>query len=191
MDYVGGLITIFLVIIALHLITEIRINYKNIRDEKRKAYLDVLQVMTKNELYHKFNDQEGNKNFSQWITTYLTMKGYKDIKNVGDNGDNTIDLTAINPFGQETYIVCKLGNPDNWDRKISLSLLKELVGTMVANSIKNGLVITMEKLDEKVLDYIAKIKINGYNLKYIDGDTILKDLSDFRPVELKKLIHPI
>ncbi|NLP43440.1 MAG: restriction endonuclease [Peptococcaceae bacterium] len=191
MDYLGALIIIFLVIVALHLLTEIKINYKNIKEEKRNAYLDVLQVMTKDELYQKFDEQKDHTAICQWITVYLTMKGYKNIINAANDGDNSIDLTAIDPFGQKTYILCKLGNPQYWNKKINLSLLKELVGTMVAYSAKYGLVITMAELDEKALEYIVKIKENGYHLKYIDGNTILKDLASFRPKELKRIIHSI
>jgi len=192
MDYLSGIITVFLAIVALHLLTEILIKYKNIRDEKRNAYLVVLKYMTKCELYQRFNGQEEHSNFSQWLTTYLTMKEYTNIKYAINNGDNnTIDLIAINPYGQETYIMCKLESPGNSNNKTSLSLLKELVGNMVANSIKYGLFITMCQLDGNVLDYIAKVKVNGYNLKYIDAEEILKDLSDFRPKELQKLIQPI
>lgn len=186
MSYLLSLITIIISILAIHLLTEILMNFKKLRDEKRLAYLDVLKVMTKQECLKKFEDNPNS--FVNWISTYLLIKGYKNIKQIPAQEDNGVDLTAINAFGQETYILCKLDKSGQWDNKIATSSIKELIGTLVGNSVKCGLVITMADIDEKSREYLTKVNNAGFNVKYIDGNVILEDLYHLRPSELRKLI---
>ena len=63
-----------------------------------------------------------------------------------------------------------------------------MIGTMLVEQIKYGLIIAMAELDINAEEYLKMVNKQGYHLKYIDSKSILNDLSPIRQKQLDHLI---
>lgn len=155
---------------------------------ERQQQIEVLKVFTKNELFKNVTEQPDN--FKEWITTFLQMKGYKDIKVIAL--ENEHDITAIDRNGQKTFIDCKLWKEENWDKNTKEKDVKRLVGEMVASEgCRNGLIITSANIEPEAKEYIRKVGEKGFKLNCIDGDSLVETLYDLRSVRLKGLVTAV
>lgn len=186
MDYLFGLLTIVISILIIHILSEAYLNVNKTRKIKLDSKLNVLKVMTKDQCYQVF--QLDIKHFTQWITTFLTFKGYKDVRFITLYDSGITEYVATNPFGQNTYIVSNLKEIDNWDNPIGISFVKQMVGSLVERQCKYGLLITMSNLQSDAEKYINFMSNLGYQITVINCEIIMTDLSRIRAKELKTLL---
>jgi len=95
------------------------------------------------------------------------------------------------PKGDIVYVGCKLRNPQNWDHNVSKSETQKLVGSMVGDGVKNGLIITTASLNSDAKEYLMKLNGLGYSMQIIEGDTLVKELYNLRKKQLVPLFNSL
>ncbi|NLM21401.1 MAG: restriction endonuclease [Peptococcaceae bacterium] len=185
MNYVLGLITIMGSIFAVDKLY----TWYNKKFEKMKLELEVLKVVAKHECFGKFNSDPAQ--FISWIAQLLALMGLKVAEALPKQKDSGIDLTGQYKDGRIVYIKCNLGKPENWENPIDKSEAQRLVGAMVEDGVKNGLIITIPSLSDVVKNYLATVKQEGLTIKYMDGDDLVKELYKLRQNKLPEMLDKL
>ncbi len=110
--------------------------------------------------------------FEHWCEIFLEKEGYiiENIKN--KSGDGVVDI--ICKRGTETYYVeCKKHHKKTKTKLIiDTNTVNKLIGAMVKDEIKNGMIITTGILSKEAIQYI-KTMPKEYNLKLYDGTDLI------------------
>ncbi|KUO66099.1 MAG: hypothetical protein APF84_12315 [Gracilibacter sp. BRH_c7a] len=184
-----GLLTIIIFILIIHLGLDSYLKIKNKHKEDLKSTIDVLKVITKHECYEKFSGD--STEFEKWIAEFLTLKGYRNVLVSPKESDDGKDIIVQNKNGETVYVSCKLSDPQNWENNVSKSEIQKLVGSMVGDSIKAGLVITTAALNSEAKEYIMKLNGLGYRMQIIEGDVLVKELYNLRKKHLIPLYNSV
>ena len=182
-----GLLTIIIVVLVIHLGVDSYLKIKNSRQQELERTINVLKVVTKHECYEMFSSNPAE--FEKWIAEFLTLKGYKNAILVSKDNDDGKDIIVQNKKGQNVYVLCKLQNPNNWDSDIDRSEAQKLVGAMVGDGVKNGLILTTAALHADTKEYIMKLNGLGYSMQIIEGDALAKELYNLRKKQLIPLYN--
>lgn len=184
MNSILSLVILFLIIFLIDRI----FSWYKIRFEKVRTQLEVLKIVSKQECFGKFQDQA---QFEKWAAKLLALKGFKilEVFQPSKDKDQGKDMVVRNEFGQTAYVVCKLADPVNWDTPVDLAAAQKLIGSMVAGGVKNGLIVTTASIEENVKDYLNQVNTAGYQVKYLDGDALVRELYDLREVKLPELLQ--
>ena len=185
MNYVLGLIIIMGSIFAVDKLY----TWYNKKFERMKLELEVLKIVAKHECFGKFNNDPAQ--FIPWIAQLLELMGLKVAEALPKQKDSGVDLTGQYRDGKIVYIKCKLGKPENWDSPIDKSEAQRLVGAMVEDGVKNGLIITIPPLSDAVKNYFANVQQEGLTIKYMDGDDLVKELYDLRQTKLPEMLDKL
>ena len=120
--------------------------------------------------------------FCQWL--FQDNPEYKSVELTPPNNDGGVDLILTNANDEKIYVDCeKYDTHSNLDNEsevrgeffISRVICQKLVGAMVANNIKKGIIVTTGNISPNALEYIEKLKENsGLSLKIYTMDNILK-----------------
>ncbi len=122
--------------------------------------------------------------FCQWL--FHNNPEYKDIKLTPPSNDGGIDLILTNYDDEKIYVECKRydSNPtlasndeDNASDEFFIGrvICQKLVGAMMANNIKKGIILTTGSVSPNALEYIGKLEDNSdLSLKIYTMDNILK-----------------
>lgn len=120
--------------------------------------------------------------FCQWL--FQDNPEYKSAELTPPNNDCGVDLILTNANDEKIYVDCKKHDAhSNLDNKaegrkeflISRVICQKLVGAMVANNIKKGIIVTTGSISPNALEYIEKLKENsGLSLEIYTMDNILK-----------------
>ena len=189
MDSFMGLITIVIFIVIIHLGFDIYLKIKNSRKEEEVRKLDVLKIITKHECFSNFSDNPGE--FEKWISEFLTLKGYKNASITPKDNDDGKDLVVQNKKGEKVYVLCKLGDPGNWIKNVTMQDAQRFIGSMAGEGVKNGLVITTADISQDAKNYLIKLNGLGYKLQIIEGDALVKELYDLRKKHLTPSLNTI
>ncbi len=65
---------------------------------------------------------------------------------------------------------------------------QKLIGAMVGDGVKRGMIITSAGFTKEAKEYISRINERGYRIEMIDGDSLMSQLYDLREVKLKEMI---
>ncbi|WP_461207404.1 restriction endonuclease [Clostridium sp. DL1XJH146] len=110
--------------------------------------------------------------FEHWCEIFLEKEGYiiESIKNL--SGDGKVDI--ICKRGTETYYVeCKKHNKKSKSKLIiDTNTINKLLGSMVKDEIKNGMIITTGVISKSAIQYI-KTMPKEYNFKLYDGEDLI------------------
>ena len=184
-----GLLTIIIFVLVIHLGVDTYLKIKNKNKENLQSTLDVLKVITKHECYEKFSGD--STEYEKWIAEFLALKGYINVILVPKDNDDSKDIIVQNRKGQNVYVGCKLRNPQNWENNVSRSETQKLVGAMVADGVKNGLIITTAALNSDAKEYIMKLNGLGYSMQIIEGDALAQELYNLRKKQLVPLFNSL
>jgi len=193
MNIITAAIITVLIIFVLNFVFERYYKQKQLEQEDLRARLEVLKVVAKHECFGKYHAEPAG--FQVWVAKFLELKGYSEVKfgteklgkeklgtESGEQG-----LTAINLNGKNVYIHCKLVNPADWDKDVSKTDIKNMVGAMIEKDIHQGLIVTTGKLSPEAEDYLAMIEERDYFISYIDGAFLEEELYVLRSENLPEL----
>jgi len=120
--------------------------------------------------------------FCQWL--FQNSPEYKNVELTPPSNDGGVDLILTNANDEKIYVDCKKYDTHfNLDNEsdgrgeffISRVICQKLVGAMVANNIKKGIIVTTGSISPNALEYIEKLNENsGLSLKIYTMDNILK-----------------
>ena len=184
MNSLMGLITIVIFIIIIHLGFDIYLKLKHSRQEELNHKLDVLKIISKHECFQSFSGDPGE--FEKWISKLLSLKGYKNVSPTPKDQDEAKDFVVQNKKGESVHVLCRLADPQNWDKNITKQDAERFIGSMVGEGVKNGLIITTAAICPDAKKYLIKLNGLGYKMQIIEGDALVKELYDLR----KNLLIP-
>lgn len=122
--------------------------------------------------------------FCQWL--FQNNPEYKDVELAPPNNDGGVDLILTDTNDEKIYVECKrydynqdlANNDDNNGSEeffIGRVICQKLVGAMVANNVKRGIIVTTGSISPNALEYIGKLEENSdLSLKIYTMDNILK-----------------
>ncbi len=184
-----GLLTVIIFVLVIHLGVDTYLKIKNKYNENFQNTLDVLKVITKHECYEKFSGD--STEFEKWIAEFLTLKGYTNALLVPKDKNDGKDIIVQNKKGQNVYVGCKLRNPQDWENNVTRSETQKLVGAMVGDGVKNGLIITTAALNSDAKEYIMKLNGLGYSMQIIEGNALVQELYNLRKKQLVPIFNSL
>jgi hypothetical protein len=153
------------------------------RDAEKRGNLDVLKIVAKQELYRLGNPDSAVR----WITRFLSLMGYTGIKTGKLQEDNSYDFSCLEKE-QPVYVVCKLWSVEQFEAPVNRIAVQKLVGAMVGDRVKKGLIITAGELTAEARRYIEGLPMS-YRITVIDGIKLMTKLSDLRKSKLEPLTN--
>lgn len=152
--------------------------------EERDAKLSVLRVVAKHEALFGGDPER----FRGWLAKLLKMQGYRQVTAVASGEDRGYDFTCETQKGQKVWVLCKLQDASRFEEAVMLPEVQRLVGAMVGEGVRRGLIITTARPDLETVRYLEKIP-GSYKMEIIDGEKLLQSLYDLRKVLLAPLLE--
>lgn len=174
----ASLLIIFLILDRVQNILNRRREVENIENAAR---LEVLKIVVKDELFH-FQDCEA---VNGWITRLLQMSGYTELKARPFEEDSTYDYVCAKGT-QKVYVTCKLWNVKDFDAPVTRAAAQKLVGAMVGDRVKKGLIITAGALTDEAQKYLEALPVS-YRIEILDGFRLMNKLHALRKIHLQPL----
>ena len=121
-------------------------------------------------LAHRLTPHE----FEIWCSEYLSNLGFTNIMVLPIGPDAGKDIIC-EKNSEKFYIECKRYSPNSY---ISLFQVEKLLGSMISDNIKNGLIITTGDLSKEAKDTLKKIK-KPYNINVITSNELSLSYSKY------------
>ena len=144
------------------LIKNITIYYKSYKEFKKS---DLLY-----NLVHRLTPHE----FEIWCSEYLSNLGFTNIMVLPIGPDAGKDIIC-EKNSEKFYIECKRYSPNSY---ISSFQVEKLLGSMISDNVKNGLIITTGDLSKEAKDTLKKIK-KPYNINVITSNELSLSYSKY------------
>ena len=144
------------------LINHITIYYKSYKELKKS---DLLY-----NLVHRLTPHE----FEIWCSEYLSNLGFTNIMVLPIGPDAGKDIIC-EKNSEKFYIECKRYSPNSY---ISSFQVEKLLGSMISDNVKNGLIITTGDLSKEAKDTLKKIK-KPYNINVITSNELSLSYSKY------------
>lgn len=159
------LIGIGLIIIIYSWITIfVNRDYEFIADYSRKYKNRVLTIKDLDKIKHEIEYMEGRQfeRFSEWL--FKNIGKYKKVTLTPAANDEGRDLILIDADDNTIFVECKRYTENatvTEDFMIGREICQKLVGAMVADTIKRGIIITTGNIHQNAWDYIVKLEKNS------------------------------
>jgi len=122
-------------------------------------------IITLNDIYNLTPNE-----FEHWCGEFIKSQGFSNIIVSAKGSDGGKDIICT--LNEETYYVeCKRYYRTNL---VDLSIAQKLIGSMIPNNIKNGIIITTSSFTEDTLLYLSKLP-KHYNIQVFDGASLLNE----------------
>ena len=112
--------------------------------------------------------------FEIWCSEYLSNLGFTNIILLPIGPDAGKDIIC-EKNSEKFYIECKRYSPNSY---ISSFQVEKLLGSMISDNIKNGLIITTGDLSKEAKDTLKKIK-KPYNINVITSNELSLSYSKY------------
>ena len=112
--------------------------------------------------------------FEIWCSEYLSNLGFTNIMVLPIGPDAGKDIIC-EKNSEKFYIKCKRYSPNSY---ISSFQVEKLLGSMISDNIKNGLIITTGDLSKEAKDTLKKIK-KPYNINVITSNELSLSYSKY------------
>ena len=112
--------------------------------------------------------------FEIWCSEYLSNLGFTNIMVLPRGPDAGKDIIC-EKNSEKFYIECKRYSPNSY---ISSFQVEKLLGSMISDNVKNGLIITTGDLSKEAKDTLKKIK-KPYNINVITSNELSLSYSKY------------
>lgn len=112
--------------------------------------------------------------FEIWCSEYLSNLGFTNIMVLPIGPDAGKDIIC-EKNSEKFYIKCKRYSPNSY---ISSFQVEKLLGSMISDNVKNGLIITTGDLSKEAKDTLKKIK-KPYNINVITSNELSLSYSKY------------
>ena len=112
--------------------------------------------------------------FEIWCSEYLSNLGFTNIMVLPIGPDAGKDIIC-EKNSEKFYIECKRYSPNSY---ISSFQVEKLLGSMISDNVKNGLIITTGDLSKEAKDTLKKIK-KPYNINVITSNELSLSYSKY------------
>ena len=147
------------IIIILKIATNLFMKMYRFNDEKLKFTMDV-----KSESINKMSELEF-EGFCKWLLE--GTNDYISVQKTFSKKDGDIDLILNKPNNEVAYVECKRfsnieeNETDSKKFITGVEVCQKLVGIMVANNIKHGIIMTTGMVNQNALDYVEQLNENS------------------------------
>lgn len=168
----------FFVIYAVDKIYWIITKERNYKLEREKLKVEVGKMIIKEDFY-KFKEKliDGKDAFEVYCGNLLKTMGYNNVQVTELVGDGGKDIIAYKD-GEKYYIECKLWDWTIENNSVGRPVAQKLVGAMVKDKVKNGIIITTSYFTNEAIEYAKNIP--DITLELIDGDKLVKLIQGLR-----------
>ncbi|MDP4092408.1 MAG: restriction endonuclease [Bacillota bacterium] len=111
--------------------------------------------------------------FREWCGLFLKRTGYSDTEVADTRQGNGMDITC-SQNGKKTYVKCEKSRYDAGVNLIDVETVKKFAGTMVHGGVDQGIIITIDSIDEDVLEFIKSLRPE-LSIRVIDGNTLVRE----------------
>lgn len=117
-----------------------------------------------------------SKEFEFWCGEFISRLGYTKIFYSPNEDEDTISLIC-SLYNEKVYVVCKkfLYAPAATS-VINEDICKKLIGAMLHDGVKRGIIITSGIIADSAIKYINTLP-KSYKLELLDGADIIKQYS--------------
>ncbi|WP_459195701.1 restriction endonuclease [Wukongibacter baidiensis] len=122
------------------------------------------------------------REFERWTSLLLKELGYENISLTKQTNDSGRDIICEKD-GEKYYIECKkfifkeLVRLRKQDKakymKVNREMVQKLVGSMVANRVYRGMIITTGEINDTAKEYVKKLP-PAYKIELIDGEKLCR-----------------
>lgn len=187
------LIGIGLIIIIYSWITIfVNKDYGFIADYSRKYKNRVLTIKDLDKIKHEIEYMEGRQfeRFSEWL--FKNIGKYKSVTLTPAANDEGRDLILIDADDNTIFVECKRYTENatvTEDFMIGREICQKLVGAMVADTIKRGIIITTGNIHQNAWDYIVKLEKNSdIRIEIITLDDIMRMIKKINSPEVLNVV---
>lgn len=152
--------------------------------------IDVIQLrILKDKEMNRFNKDQLNvediygltpREFEMWSGDFLKKLGYKDIKYTELGPDGGKDIIC-KKFDEVVYVECKrYSNSKYATWLITEAIVKKLLGAMVHDDIKQGVIITTGNVTDEAIEF-ARTLDNTVSIRIINWQQIVETYNLGKP----------
>ncbi|QGU00835.1 hypothetical protein SYNTR_2241 [Candidatus Syntrophocurvum alkaliphilum] len=121
--------------------------------------------------------------FELWCANFLEKLDYSSVEVTTEHYDGGKDIICEKD-GEKVYVECKrYAYKGIYYNEISRDIIQKLVGAMVGDGIRKGIIMTTSKVSDRSREYINKLPPE-YQIKVLDGDELIKLQWKIRTEEL-------
>lgn len=187
------LIGILLLIILYSWITMfINKDYKFIADYSKKYRNRVLTIKDLDKIKHEIEHMEGRQFeiFSEWL--FKNTGKYKSVTLTPSVNDEGRDLILTDNHDNTIFVECKRYTENatvTEDFMIGREICQKLTGAIVAEGIKQGIIITTGNIHQNAWDYIVKLEKNSdIRMEIITLKDIMRMIQEINSSEVLNIV---
>lgn len=161
--------------LGLRLIEHLRIT-NIVKYEKYRILNDIINL----EEIHNLTPRE----FELWCVFFMKKLGYKDVEITPAGPDGGKDIICKKDDAI-VYVECKRYMPEeNASYVINTPIVKKLVGAMVGDNVKHGIIITTGTVEETARQFTDTLN-DDISIKIIDGEELVSLYNDSEQIDPK------
>ncbi|WP_240951481.1 restriction endonuclease [Caldanaerobacter subterraneus] len=188
MSILAGMFSILVFLLLTDTVYRIITKERNYQLEKAKLKIEVAKIVLKEEFYRFKNKLIDNKDaFEIYCGNLLKALNFENVQVTELVGDGGKDIIAYKD-GEKYYVECKLWDWEIENNSVGRPVVQKLVGAMVKDKVKRGFIITTSYFTAEALEYASNLP-EEIKIELIDGDKLVKLLTDLRKEWIPEIIH--
>lgn len=167
-------------------------DYNFIIDYNRKYKNRELTVHDLDNIKHEIEHMEGREFevFSEWL--FKKIGKYKSVTLTPAENDEGRDLILIDENNNKIFVECKRYTDKATTTEefmIGREIWQKLIGSMIADNIEKGIIVTTGNIHQNAWDYINKLEKNtGIKIDIIALDEIMRTIERINSSEVLDIV---
>ncbi|WP_186430863.1 restriction endonuclease [Clostridium sp. BSD9I1] len=167
-------------------------DYRYIAEYNRRFRDRVLTSEDLQNIKHEIEHMEGREFeiFSEWL--FKNMGKYKSVTLTPATNDEGRDLILVDRNDATTFVECKRYTDNATTTEnfmIGREICQKLVGAIVAEGIKQGIIITTGNVHQNAWDYIVKLEKNStVGIQVMTSDDIMRTIQEINKAEVLRVV---
>lgn len=167
-------------------------DYRYIAEYNRRFRDRVLTSQDLQSIKNEIEHMEGREFeiFSEWL--FKNMKKYKSVTLTPAVNDEGKDLILVDENNNTVFVECKRYTDNatvTEEFMIGREICQKLVGAIVAEGIKEGLIVTTGNIHQNAWDYIVKLEKNSdVNIEIMNLDDIMRAIQEINEAEVLRVV---
>lgn len=167
-------------------------DYRYIAEYNRKFRNRVLSSEDLQNIKYEIEHMDGREFeiFSEWL--FKNMKKYKSVTLTPAVNDEGKDLILTDENNNTIFVECKRYTDKATSTEefmIGREICQKLVGAIVADGIKKGIIITTGNVHQNAWDYIVKLDKKGeIDIEIMKLDDIMRAIQEINKAEVLRVV---
>lgn len=167
-------------------------DYKFISEYNEKYRNRILNLNDLDKVKYEIKHMDGREFeiFSEWL--FKNIGKYNSVTLTPAVNDEGRDLILVDENNNTIFVECKryTGNATVTEEfMIGREICQKLVGAMVANGIKQGIIVTTGNIHQNAWDYIVKLESNSdAKIEIMNLDDIIRTIQEINKAEVLSIV---